>query len=107
MLNKLMFAALAIISLAGSALLYELHHIWPFNAGQISLLRALLAVSLLAVVGAWIFYPSRILVSVILIAMFTISVLISRSGVTGAYAATAIVMVALAALATHLRRNLA
>ena len=107
MLNKILFATLAIISLAGSALLYELHHIWSFNADRISFLRAILAFGLLAVVGAWIFYPSRILVSVILIAMFTASVLMSRSGVTGAYAAAAIAMVVLAAFATHLRRQIA
>ena len=73
MMNKkifILFFVTAAIAIAVHFFLFELRYVWYLNGDDFSFIRIGYGFFLIAVVLAWCFYPSRVLVSVIGAAAF-------------------------------------
>lgn len=104
-----LFLLSAVLGLTVFFLAFELRYMWYVSRENFIFLRAIVGGSVLAVLGLWAFYPSRILVALIVAACFTLPPLLRGTTFVQLDAASlgAVLLCALLLVgATELRRRL-
>ena len=96
------------LALAAFFLAYELRYMWYVSRENFIFLRSIFGVSVLTIILLWVFYPSRILVALVVLACFALPPLLRGAAFVQLDAASlgAVLLCALLVVgATELRRR--
>ena len=95
----------ALVSL--SWFIFELSHVWPFNADRIPALRTLFCVLTLSATGIFLFSRWRLLPAALLLLTFATAAVLSNAAATLSYAISVGILALLVAVVNPMRRNIA